>query len=1259
MTKIKFVLLAFLILQIAGNPIEAQILTNSALLRRAGLEQARREKQDWAKLLLLSKQKGWPLSITGKNGHKAYLSAVDVRGYPLYVGINDNIISAATIKTNQLWPGGSTGLNLNGGSAALAGKIAIWDEAKPRPTHVELVNRVTQKDNANSISDHSTHVAGTLIAAGVNPVAKGMSFGAKQLLAYDFNNDQSEMLLESSNLLISNHSYGAIAGWNYNTDASPNRWEFWGNAGDTADYKFGYYDNETQMWDSIAYNAPDYLIVKSVGNNRSENGPAVGQPYWRFNSSGVMISAGNRPAGISNNDGFDVVPTYGTAKNILTIGAVNPIPGGYTQPSDVVMTDFSSWGPTDDGRIKPDLVADGVNVLSCIGTADNAYGIFSGTSMASPASGGSAFLLQDYYSSLHGGAFMRSATLKGILIHTADEAGPSQGPDYMFGWGLIDMQKAAAMITSNNTDQLIYENNLVSGNTYTLPVVASGKGPLLVTISWTDPKGSVDAVNILNNPTPKLVNDLDLRVTNGTSTYFPWKLDPKNPFEPATKGDNILDNVEKIEVDSVVPGMTYTISVNNKGNLARGQQAFSLLVSGVGGAAYCASGPTSSAGTRIDSVVISNVATSHPAGCTTYTNNTNLTVQLQPDQVVPFSINLGSCDASVANKVVKIFIDYNSNGNFNDPGENVATSGVINGNGTFSGTFTTPYGLVLGNYTVMRIVAEETSTPASVTPCGTYGNGETQDYRVQFVGASNDVGINSVADPLGTACASDSQRLSVTIQNFGKLDQVNFPISAIVQNGGTTVAVLNAICPDTVKALGSVVYTFQNSFPTVAGNTYTVTSRTSLTGDQDTANDQTSAILLITAGADSATGTAEICTTSPDQVSLKADVKDTNDVAAWFDSPSATTPITTGNSATTSILPANKTYYMALNEVSSTVGPPNKMVLPNGGYNAFISNFVNFTAYVPLTLYSARLYIGHSGQITFTVADIVDITTNGYTYYPISSNTIDVYPTTPNPQPGAVTGNFAEDTGAVFLLNLPVPTAGSHSVIIQCQNGATIFRNNMIAKNPYPLSIPGVFSITGNSAVDPTDSSDHTFYEQYYYFFYDMSIQLTNCPGPKVAVQATTAVPPTITLAGNLLTSSSKTGNQWYLGDSALAGATGQTDTAKISGTYYTVVTDALGCSISSNKVAYNSGGSGSISLLVLPNPNKGQFTVQFVLASTEDVEISLINTLGQRVYTQSYPGFSGVFNNTIHMESLSAGMYVLQVRTGNQSYYDKLLIVP
>ena len=267
------------------------------------------------RLTRLAKQRGWPLFINGKHGNRAVLYGLSAKGMPLYVSTNDNIISAATIGTTQLWPGGSTGLNLSGSTAALKGKIAIWDGGRVFGTHQELVGRVVQKDNPPALNDHSTHVSGTLIATGVNPVAKGMSFGAQQLQAYDFNNHLTEMYAAAPNLLISNHSYGELAGWNFDTDK--NQWQFLGDPGDTVDYKFGYYDDQTQVWDSIAFLAPYYLIVKSVGNNRDVNGPAVGQPYYRYDSKGNLIPAGNRPAGISNNDGYDIIPTYGVAKNII------------------------------------------------------------------------------------------------------------------------------------------------------------------------------------------------------------------------------------------------------------------------------------------------------------------------------------------------------------------------------------------------------------------------------------------------------------------------------------------------------------------------------------------------------------------------------------------------------------------------------------------------------------------------------------------------------------------------------------------------------------------------------------------------------------------------------------------------------------------------------------------------------------------------------------------------------------------------------
>ena len=156
---------------------------------------------------------------------------------------------------------------------------------------------------------------------------------------------------------------------------------------------------------------------------------------------------------------------------------------------------------------------------------------------------------------------MRSATLKGIAIHTTDEAGPAPGPDYIYGWGLLNLQRAASVITSDtmssNPDQVIYENNLLSGTPYSINVVASGKEALTATICWTDPKASVDQNQLLNDTTLKLINDLDLRISNADTTYLPWTLNRKKPSNAAVPGDDSINNVEKIQVTNAVPGQSY------------------------------------------------------------------------------------------------------------------------------------------------------------------------------------------------------------------------------------------------------------------------------------------------------------------------------------------------------------------------------------------------------------------------------------------------------------------------------------------------------------------------------------------------------------------------------------------------------------------------------------------------------------------------------------------------------------------------------
>src|SRR5690606_17562621 len=156
----------------------------------------------------------------------------------------------------------------------------------------------------------------------------------------------------------------------------------------------------------------------------------------------------------------------------------------YKGPGDVTMSPFSSWGPVDDGRIKPDLVAMGMNVFS---TAINeeqsdSYTTLSGTSMAAPNATGSLFLLQELYHSRNAGRYMRAATLKALAIHTAKEAGLAPGPDYMYGWGLLDVKSAAEMIINENgSSNIIRELVLQNNQVYEFDFISDGISPAKVT----------------------------------------------------------------------------------------------------------------------------------------------------------------------------------------------------------------------------------------------------------------------------------------------------------------------------------------------------------------------------------------------------------------------------------------------------------------------------------------------------------------------------------------------------------------------------------------------------------------------------------------------------------------------------------------------------------------------------------------------------------------------------------------------------------
>ncbi len=398
-------------------------------LKKIGLQNIQKMKAKKKEAIEIAKRHG--LIIRKKNDKGVTMELQYFKnGFPVYYK-TCNLNAAKTVSTNIVW---DSPFNLTG-SGITAG---IWDAGAVLASHNEFNNRVSQMDDPDSTDDHSTHVAGTMIASGeYNTNAHGMAKEAT-LNAYDWNGDIGELQLDL-NIKVSNHSYCQSAGWE---DGGMIWW------GDTTisseeDYKFGFYNDKSNSIDNLINSfRPFLLVVVAAGNDRTDIGPSDGIHFiWNYDDTTLVESSKTRPPD-GGADHYDCIPGgLATAKNVLTVGAIKDLPDHYHEISDVTMESYSSWGPTDDGRIKPDIVANGEKLFSCVATSNSSYNTLSGTSMATPNVSGSIILILNELKNLYPGKEFLASTIKGLVINTADKAGNTWGPDYRFGWGLMNTKK--------------------------------------------------------------------------------------------------------------------------------------------------------------------------------------------------------------------------------------------------------------------------------------------------------------------------------------------------------------------------------------------------------------------------------------------------------------------------------------------------------------------------------------------------------------------------------------------------------------------------------------------------------------------------------------------------------------------------------------------------------------------------------------------------------------------------------------------------
>jgi len=495
-----------------------------------------KENKEYA--IKMAKINNWPIIIKTKTSLSELMEVVD--GKPIYIETK-NIDAAEATRANTLHNNGLLGLNIEGQNMT----AYVWDGGIARITHQEYdgiggMNRYSVGDGTASLHFHAAHVTGTIMASGFQSNAKGMAPQCS-IVGFDWNNDTGEVTTQVNNgMLLSNHSYGAIP------TSIPDQW-------------FGAYTQESRDWDIIMYNAPNYLMITAAGN------------------AGTDTTSNASP--LNNNSGYDKLATKECSKNSLVVA--NAQDATIDTNGDLIAVSInndSSQGPTDDYRIKPDIAGNGTQLYSTFEDADNSYSSISGTSMASPNVTGTLLLLQQYYNELNGN-FMKAATLKGLALHTADDAG-SIGPDAKFGWGLLNAKKAAETLLDNGEESIVNELSLTNTQTYSTSVTSDGINKLSASISWTDPAGTVN--NSLNSSIPALVNDLDIRITKDGTTYLPYKL---TSITTNGLGDNTVDPFERIDIDNA--SGSYTITVSHKGSLTNGLQNFSLIITGLEYSGIC------------------------------------------------------------------------------------------------------------------------------------------------------------------------------------------------------------------------------------------------------------------------------------------------------------------------------------------------------------------------------------------------------------------------------------------------------------------------------------------------------------------------------------------------------------------------------------------------------------------------------------------------------------------------------------------------